>query len=73
MNLIVIEGSQHEGWEQIHVVDLKSETALHNYWDRINNTDQKMIKLASKVIEINKKWIIEEAAINSDYKVMWGW
>ena len=32
-----------------------------------------MIKLASKVIEINKKWIMEEAAINSDYKVMWGW
>ena len=29
--MTVIEGSQHEGWEQIHVVDLKSETALHNY------------------------------------------
>ena len=58
--MIVMEGSQHERWEQIHVVDLKSETALHNYWDL-------MIKLASKVIEINKKWIIREAAISSDF------
>ena len=70
--MIVIEGSQHKRWELLHVVDLKSETALHIYWDWVN-TNQKMIKLASKVIEINKKWIIREAAINSDYKVMWGW
>ena len=64
--MIVIEENQREQWEQIHVVDLKSETALHIYWDWVN-TNQKMIKLASKVIEINKKWIIREAAINSDF------
>ena len=27
--MIVIEENQREQWEQIHVVDLKSETALH--------------------------------------------
>ena len=42
--MIVIEENQREQWEQIHVVDLKSETALHK-----------------------KKWIIREAAINSDF------